>query len=137
MATTDTVNGTKFGVYVTGTLIAGGTDCELSVTHDPRDTTTKDDAGWETSLEGKRSWSVKTNGMVAFDASGYDYEDLRLLQVNRTKVEIKFSTDTSGDKYYKGDAYLSSVTLNAPVEGSVTYSADFKGTGTLTVATKT
>jgi predicted secreted protein len=126
------VNGKLFGVYSDGTLVAGAKTCKLTLAHDVRDTFTKDDAGWKTQAEGARSWSVSVDGLVAFDASNFAPDDMANLIVNRTKVALKFSSETTQHYWYHGYAYLKSYDIDASNEDSVSYSASFEGTGSLT-----
>ena len=128
------VNGTNLLVYVGGTAIAGSKTCKLTLSHDGRDTSTKDDSGYKTGAEGMRSWSVSCDGMVAFDASNYAPDDMSNLIINRTKVYLKFGGVTSGQYYWQGYAYLKSFDIDAGTEDSVTYSASFDGTGTVSQA---
>jgi predicted secreted protein len=131
------VNGTNLLIYVNGTAIGGSKTCKLTMSHDPIDTFTKDDAGWATEAAGKRSWAISCDGLVAFDTALYALSSLADLIINRTKVSVKFSTNTSQQQYFYGDAYLKTYDVDGGVEDSISYSANFEGTGVLTKATKT
>jgi len=131
------VNGKNFLVYVNGEAIAVSRSCKLTLNHDGRDTFTKDDNGWGTNAEGKRSWNISCDGLVAFDASTYTLDELTNLVINRTKVHLKFMTGTSQNKYWHGQGYIKSVDVDAGNEESTGYSASFDGTGVLTQATHT
>lgn len=138
MATTGSINGTNLLVYVNGTAIAGAKSCKLTTSHEVRDTTTKSSAGWGEVKEGKRKWTISCDGLVAMDAATTAFDDLyTLLITNRTKVSLKFSSETSGDAWWHGDAYAESLEMDAPLEDSTTFSASFSGTGVLTQATHT
>jgi len=134
MATTGIVNGNDLVVYIGSDVIAHSTSHSLSISHDARDATTKDSGGWTDRLEGLRSWEASGEGLVAFDGT-YDTTDLFALITNRTKVTIKFSTEVTGDTYWTGSAYLTSLDMDSPTEDSVSMSFTFSGTGALTSAT--
>jgi len=131
------INGKNFLLYVDGEAVAGSKSCKLTLNHDERDTFTKDDSGWQTNAEGKRSWEVSVDGLVAFDASGYEFDELMDLVVNRTQVQLKMMTGISGDSYWYGEGYIKSVDMDAANQESVAYSASFVGTGVLTKAAHT
>ena len=131
MATSGVINGKLFGVYIDGTLIGLAKSADISLSHEVRDTTTKDDDGWKTIAEGGRSWTAKTDNLVSFSAT-YNYEELFDLVTNRTEVTISFETNVSGDSRMWGRGYISSLDLNAPNQESVSFTASFEGDGVLT-----
>jgi len=135
MATTGIINGTLLAVYIGSDVIAHSTSHSLSITHDARDATTKDSSGWTDLLEGLRSWEISGEGLVAYDGT-LDIDDLFTSYIaTRTAVTVKFSTEVSGDVYYTGSAYLTSLDQDAPTEDNVSYSYTFSGTGALTKST--
>jgi predicted secreted protein len=137
MPSLDPINGTNLLVYVNGEAIMGSKTCKLSVSHDVRDTTTKDSAGWAGKAEGLRSWTLTADGLAMFQTSNVDFDDLLALITTRTKVHLKFSTELSGDSWWYGDGWLKSIELDAANEDSVSYSCSFEGTGVLTKAAHT
>ena len=116
---------------------AFATSCSLSINMDTRDTTTKSSAGWSEKLEAVRSWSVEAEGLQDFTAGSTttEFDELWGELDTRSVVKIKFKTATSGDYYYSGDAYITSLSMDAPMEDNVTYSVSLEGTGVLTKAT--
>jgi len=135
MATTGILNGTDLLVYVGSDAIAHSTSCSLSLSMDTRDATTKDSAGWTDRLEGLRSWEISGEGLVALDAE-YGFTDLFALYNGRTSATVKFSTEVSGDKYYSGTAYLTSLEQEAPTEDNTSFSFTFSGSDVLSETTK-
>jgi len=134
MATTGIINGTDLAVYIGSDVLAHSTSHSLSITHDARDATTKDSGGWTDVLEGLRGWEVSGEGLVAFDATkGFAY--LFSLVNTRAAVTLKFSTEATGDTYYSGSAYVTSIDQDSPTEDNVSMSFTFSGTGALTEAT--
>ena len=134
MATTGIINGTDLVIYIGSDVIGHSTSHALSIAHDPRDATTKDSSGWRDLLEGLRNWSTSGEGLVAFDAD-YGFTELFTLITNRTTVTVKFSTEVTGDAYWTGDAYLTSLDQDSPTEDNVSMSYTLEGTGALTEAT--
>jgi len=133
MATTGKMNATLMGWYVGATQISHATEGSISIAMDTRDVTTKDSAGWRELLESTRSWSGSASAMYANDAT-YGLADLEAALVARTAVTVKFSTEVSGDDYYSGSAFITSLEASGGVEDTVTYSISFEGTGAITLA---
>jgi len=129
-AITGPVNGTSFGIYIGGTLIAKATSSSLSRSHGTRDATSKDSAGDSESLEGLREWSIEGEGLFAFD-SAYGVVDLNAVLQTRTAVVVRFSTETTTDQYWNGSAILTELSVDSSTEETVTYSYSFQGTGPL------
>ena len=112
---------------------AFATSCSISINMDTRDTTTKESAGWSEKLEAVKSWSVEAEGLQDFSdsASDQNFDDLFAKLSSRDVVKIKFTNATSGDYQYTGDAFITSLSMDAPMEDNVTYSISLEGTGTL------
>jgi TP901-1 family phage major tail protein len=146
MATNNVVNGTictlKTGNdHASATPFALGTSASLSFSMDTRDISNKNSGGWRELLEAQKSWSASVEGLYAFTtgtpaASVKNYESLYTLVKNRTKVYLEIGTGETGDEYYYGEAYCTSVEQTAPMEDNMTFSATFEGTGSLSVATE-
>tara|TARA_Y100001963_G_C6755034_1_gene436341 strand:+ start:252 stop:677 length:426 start_codon:yes stop_codon:yes gene_type:complete len=140
MATTGIVNGTLFILYVSTdsgssyNAVGSSTSASLSLSMDTRETTNKGDAGWRTLLESTKSWTAEAEQFFIMDAT-LGPDELADIITNRTLCKIKFSTETAGDTYWHGDAYLTSLSVDAPLEDSSTISLSFEGTGVLTKAT--
>ena len=139
MATTGVVNSTLFALYVdvasTNTKIGYSTDASVSISHSPRDISSKDSNGWMEQLEGQLSFTASVSGHFAFDAA-YSALDIEAAVLNRTTLDIVFSTEESGDTFYSGTAYVDSFEIDSSgVEDNVSYSISFTGTGALTSGT--
>ena len=117
-------------------IVGRATSASLSVSMETRSITTKDSAGWDENLEGLKSWSLSGDGLVTYSISG-EYEtpdELFTILSNRTAIDVKFGSMTSGEIDYSGKAYLVSYEQEAGVEENVTYSFSITGTGVLTQA---
>ena len=105
-----------------------------------RDISNKGSAGWRELLEAQKSWSVSCEGVYAMlDASGSavkNYEDFFDLMTARTPLYIEINTDVTGDIYYGGECYITSLEQTAPMEDNMTYSMSFEGTATLSKGTQ-
>lgn len=134
MASTGINNGTLTGIYIGGTLISHGTTNDFSLEHSTRDASTKDSSGYRDILEGQRSYSFSFDGYVAENAT-YGFNDLYDAWTGRTQLTVRWSSAVSGDEYYEGTCYLTSLSTSAAVEDSQTFSASFEGTGTITNGT--
>lgn len=134
MASTGINNGTLSALYVyvagVATKIADMTTNDFSVEMATRDASNKDSGGWQDILEGQKSWSMSADAYFSEDAA-YGYEDLFDLWTARTKVLVAFSSEVTGDKRYKGQGYITSLSRSAPNEESETFSISIQGTGTI------
>jgi predicted secreted protein len=133
-------NGTDLKVYVEGLPIAHATSCELSVTHSPREATTKDSAGDTARLPGKRDWSMSCDALYAEvydDTEVTGFLELVAAIKAGTKLTLEFKTDVVGDQIYTGEAYLTDLNINAGTEENASYTASFAGTGAISMAAKT
>jgi TP901-1 family phage major tail protein len=140
------LNGTDIKVYDSSTniLVAYAQSGTLNFSMSTRDITNKESAGFKESLEGLREWSVDLDGAYAWtDASGSALtngaDDLFIKYLldagsnTREAFTIRFGNTggTTGDTYYQGTAFLTSVSVSAPTEDTATYSMSFEGTAGL------
>jgi len=142
------LNGTDLSVYITpdggsATLIAYATSATININHSPRSTSNKEDGGWESAMEGYRSWDISCDALYAWlDPDGVAIGGLTLSELftdminTRAKLGVTFGTTgvVSGDTKYTGEVWLTSASLSAPNEDTSTFSASFQGTGALAQA---
>lgn len=64
MPPNDAVVGVNMLVAVDGTLIAGQTGADLSISQELREILTKTDANWASSLSGRQQWSISSQSVV-------------------------------------------------------------------------
>jgi len=123
--------GTAHGSVVDKLLFA--TSASLSVSRDLRDSTNKSSAGWSESLAGLMSWELSGDGFVEFanaDTNTKNVKELFTQMVaTNPEVTVKFSDGTT---YYVGDAFITSLSVDAGVEENATYSISLTGNGELT-----
>jgi len=135
-ATTGIINGTDMLVYVDSVAIAHSTSCTLNLTSATRDVSSKTSAGVTNREYGKRDWSVTGDGLYQFTTSN-NFSDLFSLYANRTKVTIRVSTETADNKYYEGEAVLTSLNATFPSEENSTFTYTFEADGDITEYTGT
>lgn len=75
-------------------------------------------------------WSVSIDGLITIDT--VDYKDLLDFQLNRTRIVVRFSAIGLKQNMFFGRAYITNVSLSAPVEGVATYSVAVTGAGPYT-----
>jgi Phage tail tube protein len=138
MATLSVVNSKLFAIYTGGTptKIARLTNVEVTMTHEPRDISSKDDSPWTAALEGPLSWEASGESLVAWDdTNGADTMTTSI--TNRTLLTVVFTTDVTGDKKFSGSAYLTNFTITSPeTETNVTCSFSMMGVGELVKGTE-
>lgn len=147
MASTGKLVGNSIGIYINvdGSgggllLIAAGTGATYSADRQVIDVTTKDNSGARAILMGGKSVNFTFNGAMTFDQSdattnGYD----AVLDAwnSGTSCTVRFTTNTTGDKYIQCTAYIANISGDAPVNAMGTYSLDIQSTGDITIGTET
>ena len=135
------LNGTDLQVYVAGTLVAYSTNCSININHSLRSTSSKECGGWEENMEGMRNWDLSCDALYAWlDADGNPISGLTLSELftnyihTRASFEVTFGVTTSAteDTKYTGTAWITSLSLTAPLEDTSTYSVSMTGSGALT-----
>jgi predicted secreted protein len=72
-------------------------------------------------------WSLTCDGLISI--GNYDYKDMLDAHLNRTKITVRFYIGTTSVNQVYGFGYITSLTLNGPVEGVATYSVSIQGVG--------
>lgn len=134
MARTNTIiNGTDLGVYTgsSPTLIGLATTCTMTLNTDMRDTSNKGSAGFKAVLPGQKSWTISTEGLYNPYTTN-SYITLYNAWVGGTSLSLRFY-NSNQDYYWSGTGYITSLSQNAPLEGNVTWSVTFQGSGAITM----
>ena len=134
------INGTNLGVYIGGTLIGFATSATINVNQSLRSTSSKASGGWEENMEGIRNFDVSTDALYLYTnadgsaVSEFTADELYNHIHNRTSFTLKFGSGTAatGDINYEGTAFVTSISISAPMEDTSTYSVSFQGSGALT-----
>ena len=133
MGTTGRRNGTLNALYLGGS-VQGGTKLtyltvnSFTISGSTIDVSSKDDAGWKTTLDGQQTFSFNCSAQYAEDAA-YGFSELFALKSARTSVLVKVKTAVTGDNIYSGTCRITNLAMTDEVEGSSNFSVDFEGTG--------
>ena len=136
MGTPGVFNGRLIGIWVGGIFQAFSKSHTLTINAAEMDITSKDSISWKGILPTVKDWSISCDGLVVLESTANADKVLDLL-IAGTEVQVKFTTNISGDKYWYGQAYVTSVEMSAPMDEPVSYSCTFVGNGTLTSVQKT
>lgn len=127
--------------------LALANSCSLNINVDSFDVTTKDSGSWKASLPGMKSWDMSSSNLYC-----PDYDKLVAVMLNRTKIhmywcasanteannEVTHTPDLnasgSEQKYYVGEAYISSISASANNGEASNYDVSFTGTGALSAS---
>lgn len=112
--------------------VVGIKNWSLELSLDTLETTALGD-DWKNYITGLKEWSASSEGdyEVPVDAEGQ--QALQDAFLNGTTVTVKLYVD--GTNYYKGEAYINSLSIEDPVDDVVSISIEFTGTGALTFET--
>jgi predicted secreted protein len=136
MATTGPFNGRTLGLYVGGVLQAYTTSNSLSINGTVINITSKDSSLYRSILMGTKWATITVNGLVALDST-VNADKLGDLLIAGTSAVCKFSTNTSGDRYWYFTGYVTSCSIDSPNDAPVTYSATIESTDTVYSVAKT
>jgi len=90
----------------------------------------------------KLSWDASSDNFMSDDQAGYGYNEMVKMMITKEPVQLVFSlktgtsTPTTGwtpqsTGSLKGQAYISSISLNAPDQDNATFTVSFTGNGSL------
>lgn len=142
-----TITGTDLMLFYNGKSIGGATSHDLDISIETVETTSKDTGGkWTTKKGRKISWTVNTNNLFSFEATGVGFDTLFDNAINFAETEVILTTKADIDAVnapadgwtpsttatqYKGKVVITKLTLNAPNNENTTYTASFEGSGEL------
>lgn len=147
-------NGADLMVFLGGKSLAFATNHSVNINVNTTDTSTKDNGGgrFRDFEAGIVEWDMSSENVVSNSEAGVNSDTLLDLALKREKVDVVFGmqkelTDLEGKSeegydvpeagwtpatnHYKGKAIITSVQLNAPVEGKATMTVSFTGCGAL------
>lgn len=129
--------------------LALATSCNLNVSVEAFDTTSKDSGSWKESAPGMKSWDGSSDNLYC-----PHIDKLFQLMLNRTTIEVWWSPSNNSEsgnvvshtpslsvdgetyQFYKGNAWINNITANAPNNESANYTVSFTGTGPLSPDSK-
>ncbi|GAB6157854.1 hypothetical protein JCM39194_10540 [Desulfotomaculum varum] len=119
----------KSGKLVIGTnTVTEIKNWSLDLGLDTIDTTALGDE-WKTFISGLKEWSASAEGSwnIAVDTMGQKV--IQDAYLSGSLVSLKLYVDAT--HYYSGEAYISSLGIEDPVDDTVNVSFEFQGTGVL------
>ena len=138
-----TIKGQNLRVMVGGKCIAMATSCQLHISAQMEDSSTKDSVGdfQEQEVTGL-SWDAQTDSLVTLEDNGSNGElpqDLLSLIINKTKVTLTFDQTAGANNRVgqnsaikrSGEAYLTDYSLSAQNRQNSQLTCQFTGTGPL------
>lgn len=81
---------------------------------------------------GTHDWTGSASGFVIVD-TGVTAKTIATLQLNRTEVIARFSTEIAGDFYYEGPCFIKSHEVSGGTSGGAAYSVSLVSAGNLEV----
>jgi TP901-1 family phage major tail protein len=129
------IRGQVLAWSVGGTQIEDQTEGEISFEADMDEVTTKDSTGnYKEFLPGLKGWSGSLSGnydpLETVEGADDAIDDI----IAGTSLTVLFATATATNRQWTGTAFVSSVSLTAPLSGPATYSIQFQGSGVPTAA---
>ena len=127
------INGTLNAVLSGTDKLLHSTSATLNVNVNLADTSTKDDGGWSTHINGARDWSISVDGLYDTTGSGITPNSILAAIIARTAdTVIKFTTDDpTNSTGWTGNGTFSDVTITGAAEEAITFSATITGNGAL------
>jgi TP901-1 family phage major tail protein len=106
---------------------AASTNCAFDVSVSQIDVTSYNSDWFKEYKNDISEWSLTCDGLISI--GNYDYKDMLDAHLNRTKITVRFYIGTTSVNQIYGFGYITSLTLNGPVEGVATYSVSIQGVG--------
>lgn len=101
------------------TAIAGATSCNISVSAEVLNTTTKGSGDWVSNMAGLKSWNVDCDCL-------FSIEDFSYIEKVGTEVAIEVNVAAT---IYTGKAIINDLKINSGTGEVVTYNLTMTGTG--------
>jgi predicted secreted protein len=112
-------------------LIGCQRDSSLESQFETIDATCKDNDGAKATLPGQLSWSVSMDAVQVFDATK-GVKQLMTSHLAKQSVYVAWTTGIEADPIFTGNAYITQLTQNGPLNDTATYSVTFTGDGPMT-----
>ena len=126
----------KNGKVVVGnsstTKVVGIKNWSLELSLETLETTALGD-DWKKYITGLKEWTASSEGDYEVPTDTTGQKALQAAYLNGDTVVVKLYVD--GSNYYTGEAYISSLSIEDPVDDVVSISIEFTGTGALSFET--
>lgn len=116
-------------IWVSPNKIAEMTSWSLEMSADTIDTTNFDSNDWGEFLMSFKSWTVSAEGNYKPDDT-QGQKALISAYLNSTPVDLLLKV--SNATYFSGKAYVTSLSVETPVDDKVSFSCELQGSGALT-----
>lgn len=129
------IKGKNMRLSFEGKTLFHATSCGLSISTTLEAIATKDTDG-EMNIPGNYSWSLSTSALLAdkpVASTQTDFNELVIMQLAGTEIDVEFTTGETGDVIYSGKAFIESADITSEVGSMANGSFSFKGNGSLTV----
>lgn len=136
MATTGIVRGNDLLLYMEGNPIVCTTEAAFSFSRTITDAICKDNDGAKQITLGGTEGTFTVSGLWKFDGA-YQIEDLMTAFLNGTLLTARWTTDEAGDFYLQASVYITDISGQSNVNDSVSFSATFTITGSITKGDET
>ena len=150
------IQGGDLMIFYKGKSIAYATNHTLEISSEMADTSNKDEGGgrWASSEVKQLSWTITSENLYSVDGKGSNFSDLFTSMVSNEKLSVTFAMkapsdmgktevpntgwspntgEQVGDVWWEGQAYITSLNLNAPNGEYASYTATFTGVGSLNI----
>jgi len=135
---TDLVKGNSLLLYLNSNPVAFAKSCDLSVSSDMIDSTSKMSGNFKTSLAGPVSYTVSSDFLLTYATGDTSFDTLLTAQLSGASLTmvIGIPSDTTtfaltGSGKYSGTAFITSLSLKAEQDGVASCSVSLQGSGAL------
>ena len=84
---------------------------------------------WKKFITGLKEWSASAEGFYSVHTDATGQKALQDAYLNSTEIAMKLYVNATN--YYSGNAYISGLSVEDPVDDTVSISFEFQGTGPL------
>lgn len=130
MATTGVLSGNLVLLKVNDNTLVCSTGLSVSMSADVIDATCKDNNGARQVLAGQKNWSVSVDALQVWSADD-QVEDMFDLFWAGSNQAVSWGTGITGDPVWTGNARISSLDMEFPLNDVCTFSMTFEGSGIL------
>lgn len=137
--TAGAIDGTLVKLWKNTVAIANLTASGVTLGTTIIDVSSKDSAGWEENIAGRKNWSMDCESVTEFDTSvgtgSTSMQDILTDQIAGTSWTLVIGSGTTGDPKLSGTARIESFSWTNPDNDKSTFTVSFKGTGALALST--
>ncbi|MCD8265822.1 MAG: phage tail protein [Prevotellaceae bacterium] len=121
------LKGQEVNVYIGGTKVASSTSCTLSYSMDTEDVSSKDDSDFyfQNNQPTQLGWTIQNE---SYFVSVDKFNTLFSSYISREKIEVQ-AKDSNEVVNLHGYAFITSLSVEAPVDGYAKLSMTLEGTG--------